>query len=113
MSLFNGRIFNLSDTALWVVAYGVAYRLDAKRASPRSLDADGIRAVNGEVIYWALWPHSSWWKICDLEDAVLGRNIFGSLSLKIDWFPASRAVDDDEFGPITYDKTPGWGVPIL
>lgn len=102
-----GVVRNDSTHMLWVVdtdtGVAVAHLLAPGRRSPRTLDADGVRSADKVPID----EHSSWWKARDVSVAVI-HDQDGSLSLSC---IACSAVHEDEFGPVRYDRTPGWGEP--
>ncbi len=102
-----GVVRNDSTHMLWVVdtdtGVAVAHLLAPGRKSPLTLDADGVRSAEKLPID----EHSSWWKARDVSVAVI-HDQDGSLTLSC---IACSAVHEDEFGPVRYDRTPGWGEP--
>ncbi len=103
-----GKIRNYSLKDLWVVetstGEAVAHRLRPSWQSPRGLECDGLRAVDGTPID----GHESWIEIIDgsLADVTYHR---GALSVDciLCW-----QVEEDEFGPVRYDYAGGWGEPL-
>lgn len=106
MKFWGGTVYNHSSKSLWVVADGVAHRLDPKRRSPYFVDADGAKTIDGTAID----GHSSWWKVRDFF--VL--HVFDDNSDKptLGFFHWGSKVAEGEFGKLTYDNSDGWGHPI-
>jgi hypothetical protein len=106
----NGRISNNSDKVLWVVETdtgpAVAHKLLPGFASPPATDADGFRAVDGTLVN----GHASWVKVTDLSSANVTSMPDGSLDRGC-IFPFCRDVNDEEFGPVTFDEA-AWGAPL-
>lgn len=103
-----GKVNNRSSHELWVVETdtgpAIAHVLAPGRASPPGIDADGFKARAGIPTD----GHRSWVKVTSIStadvtdrDAELTRGCI-----------ACYDVGDDEFGPVKYDTTPGWGVPL-
>lgn len=105
----NGQVKNHSKSkSLWVVetntGHAIAHKLAPQRKSPNSIDADGMKAVDGTPIS----GHRSWWKIvnfstADVEDD--GNALTAGCILCI-------RVEEKEFGNITYDESLRWGEPL-
>ena len=103
-----GVVRNDTTRVLWVVdtdsGFAVAHLLAPGRQSPRTLDADGVRREDNLPID----DHGSWWKARDISVAVVHEED-GKVTLSC---IACSAVLDDEFGPVRFDRTPGWGDPL-
>lgn len=104
-----GVVRNQSRHVVWVVdtdnGYAVAHLLGPDRQSPRTLDADGVRCLDGTPIE----GHDSWWKARDVSVAHLTEEA-GTVQLSC---IACSAVQDDEFGSsVRYDRSPDWGEPL-
>jgi hypothetical protein len=103
-----GRVINHSLKDLWVVetdsGKAVAHKLRPGWVSPRDVDAKGFKAVDATPVD----GHMSWIKLINSSTADV-RFKHGELTTDciLCW-----GVDDDEFGPVTYDYAGGWGEPI-
>lgn len=103
-----GQINNHSSKMLWVVetdsGKAVAHRLDPNKRSPPGVDADGFKAVDGTPVD----GHTSWVKVTNISTADV-KNEGGGLTrgCVFCW-----NVQENEFGPVTYDNSPGWGQPL-
>jgi hypothetical protein len=100
----DGTVKNYSSKPLWVVAEGVAHKLQPKRRSPGGVDADGAKAVDGTPID----GHRSWWKVPDLGTLSVKDDGRGGLTSDCAMGVCWR-VEEDEFGSLRYDDTDGWG----
>lgn len=109
-----GRVRNFSQKNLWVIetdsGSAVAHKLSPGKQSPSSIDADGVKAIDGTPID----SHSSWWKIeldggfgfvdSDVKDSG------DSLAISCGGFCTRR--NETEFGDITFDRSDNWGEDI-
>jgi hypothetical protein len=103
-----GQVKNHSSRTLWVVetdtGHAIAHKLTPGRQSPRSVDADGFRAVDGTPID----GHRSWVKLINFSTADVadkdGQLTRGCI--------LCDSVADNQFGDITYNDADGWGEPI-
>lgn len=105
----HGVVRNESTRVVWVVdtdrGYASAHRLAPGRQSPRGLDADGVRTEDRSLID----GHASWWKARDVSVAVVRDSQAGLTIACI----ACSAVNDDEFGPVRFDRSgTDWGEPL-
>ena len=107
-----GRVKNHSSTILWVIESdtnhphgpAIAHLLKPNQKSPLDIDTDGFKRYDGKAIN----GHKSWWKIVGHTTA----DIYDSGNdLRIDII-YKKAVLDDEFGFVEYDKSSNWGSPI-
>ncbi len=115
MKLFKGEILNRSSVPLYVIDTttnegvsgkppAVIHILAPGRKTPKGIDADGFKRVEGKPIQ----GHTSWWKIRSISTAVIrdeGSDLKSSAILE-------SKVKEDEFGPYEIDSNPGWGEPI-
>jgi hypothetical protein len=115
MQLLNGKIINRSSVELFVIETttfkGVAgkppalvHRLAPGMKSPKDIDADGFKRVDGKAIE----GHLFWWKIRDFNIAEISGNGDGLTVSAI----FRTAVKDDKFGTYETDNSPNWGEPI-
>ncbi len=116
MQIFKGQILNRSSVALYVIETtanegttgkppAVVHILAPGRKSPKNIDADGLKRVDGKPIR----GHSSWWKIRSYSTA----EVFDDgTDLEISAF-GETAVKDDEFSAYEMDNSPDWGEPIV
>lgn len=100
-----GQILNHSSIPLLVIetdsGQAVAHLLGPKRKTPRHVDADGFRRVDGETIFL----HKNWWKIVNFTTADIwqvGNNLLVPTSFAI-------PVSDHYFGKYKIDETLNWG----
>jgi hypothetical protein len=103
-----GRVKNNSTKVLWVVetetGKPIAHKLAPGRRSPKGLDADGLRAVDGTPVD----GHTSWIKVYDTATADVadnGKQLTAGCILCI-------RVGESEFGIVVFDNSDGWGEPI-
>jgi len=106
----NGKVKNCSSKTLWVVENGAgsyparAHKLSPGFQSPAELDADGFKAVDGTPISGnASWVKIVNWSTADVSDA--GAELAKGCIL-------CYGVEENEFGPVTYDNGSGWGEPL-
>jgi len=92
--LGRGQILNHSSIPLFVVetdsGSAIVHVLGPKRKSPKQVDADGFRRLDGETVLL----HKDWWKIVDFTTAdiwQIGDNLLIPTSLAI-------PVSDGYFG---------------
>ena len=101
----NGAVKNHSTHTLWVVetdtGTAVAHLLAPGYQSPREIDADGFKAVDGTTVDG--W--SSWVKIRDVSTADVRDH--GSDLTRGCFF--CHNVGPTEFGSVRYDRSPRWG----
>jgi Protein of unknown function (DUF3892) len=108
----NGQVRNRSSKDIWVVETNtnhprgpaVAHKLKPNTRSPLQFDIDGFKRFDGKSIE----GHKYWWKIWGRTTADLfdkGQGIGVDVSVKF-------RVPDDQFGPIRYNPSEDWGVPI-
>ena len=107
MGLFNGSVRNHSSKTLWVVETdsgpAKAHKLAPNMKSPSSVDADGVKAVDGTPIN----GHSSWWKIRDISTAdIYDNNQNGLLIIRASF---KSRVKENKFGEVDYIADSGWG----
>jgi len=112
MGILKGKVINHSDIDLWVIEtttnhpHGppIAHKLSGKRKSPKNIDVDGFRRIDGKSID----GHKEWWKILDVNDA----DIYSSgTDLKV-CVAYKRQVPDLHFGAYVTDNSNGWGEPL-
>ena len=107
----NGSVINYSSKWLWVVetdsGSAVAHKLAPLHRSPRNVDADGVKAVDGTKIS----RHSSWWKFRVFEVEI--KDDAPDLKIIRCIYPACKTVEENEFGTVRYDNSTEWGVPLL
>lgn len=73
MGILKGKVINHSEIDLWVIEtttnrpHGppIAHKLSGKRKSPRNIDVDGFRRIDGKSID----GHKEWRKILDVNNA--------------------------------------------
>ncbi|MGK5095343.1 DUF3892 domain-containing protein [Deltaproteobacteria bacterium TL4] len=107
-----GKIKNHSSKTLWVVETttkklgkpATAHKLGSKRRSPKDIDADGFKRVDGK----STKGHSSWWKILDYTTADIYDDGDG-LTIKVVYM---RPVPEHQFGDVAYDPNENWGEPM-
>ena len=103
-----GVVRNHTQKTLWVVETDTgparAHKLGPNRKSPAGVDADGVQTVDDTPIS----GHTSWWKVRDINTADVNQN---DAQLTIDCF-LCPAVQENEFGPVTFDSSPNWGEPL-
>jgi len=103
-----GSVKNHSSHTLWVIetdsGSAIAHQLESGKMSPPEVDADGFKAVDGTPID----GHSSWVKIIDWSTADVSDK---GLELERGCYLCGD-VGENEFGAVTYDPNPGWGVSI-
>lgn len=103
-----GLVRNYSRKSLWVIETDSgparAHLLHPGQQSPAGVDADGVKAVDGTPIS----GHRSWWKLPSVSTADINQSGTG---LTINCWLGSK-VADNEFGAVTFDRSPGWGVPL-
>lgn len=108
----NGQVRNFSSKTLWVIESdtndphgpAIAHKLLPSTKSPKKLDADGFKRVDGEPID----DHRAWWKIVGYAQADIfdrGRDLAINVLVKI-------KVSDNKFGDVEFDSKETWGVPI-
>ncbi len=104
----NGRVKNYSHKELWVVetdtGQPVAHRLGPNMQSPLGVDVAGFKTVDGTLID----GHGSWIKVVDFSTARV-RYASGKMTAGC-WLCWN--VEEDEFGPVTYDYSSTWGEPL-
>jgi len=113
--LWKASVRNYSNKVLWVVEtttktkgfQAVAHKLKPGMKSPRNIDADGFKRVDGGAIE----GHKEWWNIRDLFQAYIysyGRSVKAIVLLY------KKAVSLHEFGEkVYYDKSDNWGDKII
>jgi hypothetical protein len=104
-----GDIRNESSKTLWVIETDTgsarAHQLNPGLWSPASVDADGVKAVDGTPIS----GHGSWWKVTDISTATVKDAPNGGL--QIDCLTCPR-VGENQFGTVYYvpaTEEEGWG----
>ncbi|MCP4756687.1 MAG: hypothetical protein GY866_37975 [Proteobacteria bacterium] len=108
-----GRVKNLSSKTLFIVENDtqnrpVARKLGPKRKTPRNIDADGFKRIDGKPIK----GHDSRWKLRgwttieveDDGDSVKFADTYGRKHLK--------KVKEMHFGKIHHCDIQDWGIPI-
>jgi hypothetical protein len=110
MSFFKGTIRNYSSKTLWVVETdsgpAKAHKLSPNMKSPSTVDADGVKTVDGSPID----GHTSWWKIRDISTAdIYDNNQNSKLTIKASF---KSRVKENEFGSVEYKQESGWGEKI-
>lgn len=108
-----GSVVNISSKTLWVVetdtGSAIAHKLAPNRKSPSTVDADGVKAVDGTPISGLIKDdHMSWWKVTGVSNA----NITDANGKLHNDCLACFPVEENEFGPVVFKNEDGWGERI-